>query len=128
MATWTIREMQRTWKKSGAGSGWRVSFVTREVPFHHVLKIEHVEGLGAILYLAQGPEALFEPLQGIEQKELGPSSGRSFQGVFVFHPGEQGCQSCLGWSCVHDARLRQWWESWAHHRFVPQVSCHCLES
>ena len=51
-------------------------------------------------------KGLFEPLQGIEQKELGPSSGRSFQGVFVFHPNEQGCQSCSGWSCVHDARRR----------------------
>ena len=34
----------------------------------------------------------------------------------------------LYWCWVHYARLRHWWESWAHHSFVPQVSCHCLES
>ena len=33
-----------------------------------------------------------------------------------------------GWSCVHDARLRQWWVDWAHHCFFSRVSCHCWGS
>ena len=40
----------------------------------------------------------------------------------------QVCQSCAGWSCVHDAGLRKWWEAWAHHHFVPQVSSYCMKS
>ena len=78
-------------------------------------------------YLPGQGSVLFEMGGGLGQPKLSEEV-YLHQCEASFHPGEQGCQSCSGWSCVHDARHRQWWESWAHHRFVPQVSSHCWKS